>query len=266
MFDPDLAAALIATPMSGDVPRELLQRLPAWTVFIPTPWLRSSVGVFVTYDSGSVTRNGQPIHDDVMVDDLILLFVIDDQDTVFVAFFRCSEPTVSASMESQFRDVASRGPAALGANAAESERLAVELFGQPYRQTIEEVMALVLYLCSEEPDVVPVGRSAAGAGPPAPATTASPNVVEVGYRVGAALRSGGLHTGAEPGGGHHARPVPHVRAAHWHTYWYGPWNDAPARTARLRWIAPVLVNADLSDAVPTARPVRPTGREKQGKF
>ena len=128
------------------MPRELLQRLPAWTVFIPTPWLRSSVGVFVT-----------PIHDEVMVDDFILLFVIDNHDTVFVVFFRCSEPTVSASMESQFRDVASRGPAALDANAAESERPAVELFGQPYRQTIEEVMALVLYLCSEEPDIVPSG-------------------------------------------------------------------------------------------------------------
>jgi hypothetical protein len=104
VFDPDLAGALIATPTSGDVPRELLQRLPSWTVFIPTPWLRSSVGDFVTYDSGSVTRNGQAIHDDVMDDDLVLLFVIDDEDPVFVAFFRCSEPTVSASMESQFHD------------------------------------------------------------------------------------------------------------------------------------------------------------------
>jgi len=37
-FDEDLASALIATPMTSELPHSLLQQLPTWAVFIPTPW------------------------------------------------------------------------------------------------------------------------------------------------------------------------------------------------------------------------------------
>ncbi len=38
-FDPNLYAALINTPLTGDLPHELLYRLPRWCVYIETPGL-----------------------------------------------------------------------------------------------------------------------------------------------------------------------------------------------------------------------------------
>jgi hypothetical protein len=251
VFDDQLAAALVATPMNGDIPRALLQRLPSWSIYIPLPWLRDHAGVFVSYDTGRMSQPGRP--DTEMDDDLVMQFTVVDEDPL-IAFFRCSEPTIGSSMESQFRDLAMRGRAANAFNAAESDRRSQHLLGIPYRHSVEQVMSLALYLCSDEPDVVPASLGSPGTTRPSTGV-ASPNVVEVGYRVGAALRASGRGNTTGDGSQAHARPTPHVRAAHWHTYWYGPRTDSPARTARLRWISPILVNAGDEVPVPTARPV-----------
>jgi hypothetical protein len=57
-FDHDLASALIATPMTSELPHSLLQQLPTWAVFIPTPWLAVDTGVYMTYDTAQVTKDG----------------------------------------------------------------------------------------------------------------------------------------------------------------------------------------------------------------
>lgn len=44
----------------------------------------------------------------------------------------------------------------------------------------------------------------------------------------------------EPQGGHHKSPVMHVRRAHWHTFLYGEKKGK----RRLKWLPPVVVNAD----------------------
>ena len=38
-FDPDLYAALIDTPLTGDLPDALLYRLPSWGIYVETPGL-----------------------------------------------------------------------------------------------------------------------------------------------------------------------------------------------------------------------------------
>jgi hypothetical protein len=55
-----------------------------------------------------------------------------------------------------------------------------------------------------------------------------------------------------------SRPSGQVNCSqkHWHTYWYGPRDVTPAqRTAKLRWLAPILVNADERSVDVTVRPV-----------
>ena len=252
MFDDDLAAALVATPMTGELPHTLLQQLPAWTVFIPTPWLAAGTGVFVAYDSAAITQHGLPfagVTDGV--DDLILLFVSLELDKAVNVYVRCSEPTIEASIAAQERELAGRqdAPPWLGGAQAYFE----DTFGRSYRRVLEEVMSLVLYLCSEEPDAVPVTLPRRGA--IRNRRAADRQVLEVGFRVGAALRAPRAQ-GGEHGDGTHASPAPHVRAAHWHTYWYGPRDVTPAqRTAKLRWLAPILVNADERSLDVTVRPV-----------
>ena len=104
VFD-ELASALIATPMNDDIPRALLERLPSW-MSSPLPWPPEDVGAFVSYDTGRLSQPGQPDTD--MDDDLLIQFTVSDQDPL-IAFFRCSQPTIGSSMESQFRDLAARG-------------------------------------------------------------------------------------------------------------------------------------------------------------
>jgi hypothetical protein len=119
---------------------------------------------------------------------------------------------------------------------------------------VEEVMSLVLYLCSDEPDAAGVAIPRRGVRRRA-ATDGENQVLEVGFRLGAALRTDRAES-PRHGEGSHASPVPHVRTAHWHTYWYGP-RDAPATTriAKLRWLAPILVNVHSVPLDVVVRPV-----------
>ena len=57
-------------------------------------------------------------------------------------------------------------------------------------------------------------------------------------------------SGAAPGS--HASPRPHVRSAHWHTYWTGP-RDAvfPLRKPVMRWIPPLPIGMDWKREMPT---------------
>ena len=58
----------------------------------------------------------------------------------------------------------------------------------------------------------------------------------------------------QPGG--HASPRPHIRRAHWHSYWVGQKSQPEARSVVLKWLPPIPVNVlDTEDLTPTARDV-----------
>ncbi|MCK7579294.1 MAG: hypothetical protein MZV65_28560 [Chromatiales bacterium] len=84
-----------------------------------------------------------------------------------------------------------------------------------------------------------------------------PETIEVGARIGAALRRAQSEPPGEPQVGTHAGPRPRIRAAHWHLYWTGPKGGEQPQQPRVRWIPPTGVNLDLGDIEPTIRPVRP---------
>ena len=252
-FDEDLASALIATPMTSELPHSLLQQLPTWAVFIPTPWLAADTGVYVTYDTAQITKDEIAFAGvENGVDDFVLLFVSREAERAVVVFVRCSERTIGASIKAQAAELEARTdrPTWLGGADAYFE----DVLRRPYRQVVEEIMSLVLYLCSDEPDAVAVAIPRRGIRRRT-ATDHEPPVLEVGFRLGAALRA---HRAQSPGQGEgrHASPLPHVRTAHWHTYWYGPRDAAPAsRTAKLRWLAPILVNVHAAPLDVIVRPV-----------
>ena len=125
----------------------------------------------------------------------------------------------------------------------------------------DEVLPLLLYLCSEQPDIPahrppPLQRSKTTGRliPPD-----APQLWDVGVRIGAALRKSRQENrdrDQETASGGTARKRPHMRAAHWHTYWTGPRKNDQQQQPRIRWIPPLGVNLDLGDTVPTVRPVR----------
>jgi hypothetical protein len=80
---------------------------------------------------------------------------------------------------------------------------------------------------------------------------------EVGFRIGAEIRAYEERSNdpaVEYGSGLFMRP--HVRRAHWHTFWTGPRNQPELRQKRVRWLPPTPVNVRTSDdLIPTMHKV-----------
>ena len=136
-----------------------------------------------------------------------------------------------------------------------------------YTQSVTPLMNLVLYLCSinaefrdhsglrEKPKQPPMTRTRKG---PRMFPPEQPTTWDVGWRLGAALR-GTLDAVRRAGKeGSHASPRPHIRRAHWHSYWTGPM-AASERSIRVRWMPPVGVRTGNTQAIiPVLRRVLPT--------
>jgi hypothetical protein len=88
---------------------------------------------------------------------------------------------------------------------------------------------VLLYLASPEPDVTEHDVVQAGG-----SRRAGTTVIDVGWRVGSALRQAHTSSDRQLGGTVRA----HVRRGHWHTYLYGP--DRAER--RLKWVHPTIIN------------------------
>lgn len=142
---------------------------------------------------------------------------------------------------------------------------------QEGKRLVTDVLKRALYLASTEPDLTGVvrkpqffkrishGASIITTDPPRAA-----NVIGVGYRYGAAVRTwkqqeretreGGAPTGTTV--------APHIRRAHYHLYWTGKGRKEP----RVKWIAPVLVGAkDVEAIATTVRAVKPSPSKEEDK-
>ncbi len=121
-------------------------------------------------------------------------------------------------------------------------------------KVVGEFLSLVLYLCTEEPDMQ--GGDSGKPTRPKPKKTRKygeryyeakrVTVWETGFKMGKMLRdakSNATGTGV--------KRRAHVRCAHWHTYWIG---KRGKQSRVLRWIHPILVGGG-SD-IPTVRKVK----------
>ena len=253
-FDPDIAAALLDTPLHGEIPRDLLRRLPAPALFVDAPWLGEGCGVFVSMDSAH-DRAGIRAED---LDEIIFTVVASDGPAL-LTFLRLDQPTVVASIAASAAEADAAPLTYAAPEAAEDETL--RRYGRTLAQLTSELLSLLLYLASDEPDAVPsvVGRAIA----PRSTVTTVPvdmQVLEVGARLGAALRSATANQGAVAGdedgvvseeGRLVHRPVSHLRRAHWHTYWTGPKSDPALRVAKLRWVHMIQVGTNMPVTVRT---------------
>jgi hypothetical protein len=118
-------------------------------------------------------------------------------------------------------------------------------------EVLRGLLNLALYLASEEPDLSERPRPLPGLSqrrkdkPPRVYPEPDPKRIEVGWRLGAALRRA-RQEGARAATGAGKSPQPHIRRAHWHLYWTGEGSrkDPGKAQPRVRWIEPTLVGAD----------------------
>lgn len=239
-YDSDVAQALVDQPLDGELPREALYHLPFYCIFIEHKFKFQgffTVGFFawMEYDVPSRTP------------ELRLLYLMQDGVTVSSPVI-LSGGTLMDSTEALIESARKRAEQV-------PDMLMPEVDCWPEEPDLVASINMVLYLCSTEPDIPAEGelrqrRTYNPDGAPKRAAT-----LDVGTRIGAALRKAAAvqsteHSGVSSG---HASPVPHIRRAHWHHFWAGP-RDGD-RSLVVHWLPPIPVNAD-DEADPVIRPIK----------
>lgn len=281
LLDDELWDALADTDPSGDIPEEVLRRLPH-----PNPYMAFPAPVSYLAENGDTLRyegvwitGKKPVPDvgemlcstaDPDVTSLALLFsgyAVDPATgrpslaqvtgpngstykIIDTALSRVSIPLVTESLSEHITRALSTlmdpGDTPSGGKF-EDQMLPTSALGDLVRVT---VIALV-YLCSDESDIGPqqprrpVGKKRGQNDTP-------PTVYPVGYRIGAALRKHRSGERSEPGEPTGRTVAPHIRRAHFHTFRAGV-----GRTERrVKWLAPIPVNIEKGIDLPTVHKVR----------
>jgi hypothetical protein len=249
-YDDTLADALAAQPLDGKIPPEALHYLPYPCVYIErkkTIEDCETIGFFawLDYSDAKILRlqflepNGEvlPIPIPITggtIDDSILEFI---------------------KLSGERHGIKGRPMFDAGS-----------LLDSPLPKLISECVNLLLYLCSEKPDIpdeteLRTKRSRDSYGNPKRAVQ-----WDVGTRIGAALRKAterdvaeDVDDGANEATGSdtkkpHASPRPHMRRAHWHSFWTGKRNSAERKLV-LRWLPPITVNIDGIELPTVINPV-----------
>lgn len=248
-FHPALYEALVETDLEGDVPSDVLLRMPSWAVYIETP--PSENMPFPTLGFWAyLSRLGK------------------QNELELVGLWRPGADFQDASIDHE-RDVLAFSLPLGNHPVADLTRMMFDGFEQDHdpsqnrngrenanaiiNHVVSAMLSLLLYLCSEEPDIndwEPLKPKAKFFG-----TTRRWIVAkdvrqwEVGIRLGAALDPSSReirgNSTNDPGMG--SSPRPHIRRAHWHSYWIG---KRGGQTVSLRWLPPIPVNTIDDTALP----------------
>ena len=244
-FAPELYDVLVRQPLTGNLSQECLYRMPEWAVYIETPGLsyeRIPMEGFIAHldynmFSRSVDLQFAIFREGIDMPKMIALPL--GEGTLLDAMDRVDQvDMIFAGHLSNIRYIGSR---------------------DEYRQTFSSMLQLLLYLCSDEPDMPEIEhpqkrrRLSGGVRPPE-----APRVWDVGVRISTAIRNYKAGEARQPwveaeGEGHgHASPRPHVRSAHWHTYWTGPREAVfPEKKPVIRWIPPLPIGMNGRRELPT---------------
>ena len=274
--DTDAAKAVANTDWSSTViPEETLRRLPHSNpiVVFQEPFdVPIANGVVMRFECFIVTGRGDAwsgfSSDNPEIDSLDITFLgrkVDTEGNIpgmerggnsngFVSskafgLFRIITPLADMSMEERI-DQTIKSAASL--NSINSD---LEEATEVVRNMVTRCISLLVYLATDDVDAteqqvhlpvlgevprpkIPKGRSKGN--PAKPRNSEPTTVVELGYRIGAALRAYKTESGinkSEPTG---KTVAPHIRRAHLHTFTRGP-----GRSERfVKWLPPIGVNVD----------------------
>lgn len=232
-INPELFNALIETVPKGALPAELLLRMPEWCVYIETPGLlHDGNDLFGFFAHLEHDANDQRIELRLLLDrangPLAVPLHIGPW-TITEALDRvASESRKNAHLSAVQRDIPQDLPA----------QQAPDLY---------PLISLLLYVCSDGVEY----RASKTPENPQPKRTrrqdwklfpaAHPRVWNLGDKIGETLEAAKREAQEERKG-----PRPHIRRAHWHTFYAGP-RDAGVRETRVKWIPPLLIAGGESE-------------------
>jgi hypothetical protein len=256
-FDPDLEAVLASAPLDREIPGAILHGLPMWSMYLATPQFAGVRGVFVSLDAACTGPRVDAMEGPAQQDEVLLLFDTPEGAIASTVWFGTG--SLVDSLAAQELDLVEMGK---DSQLAGNRSTLARLCGRPYEEVAANVLAHMLYLCSDEPDLLRGPLREVGGGRVGRAAGGNPEGLQIwsaGYRLGAALRRARQEAAAEPGPPTGRAVAPHMRSSHWHLYWTGPRSEPQAPVLKL--LAPVAVNFRLADGEGTPRTVvRPAGQ------
>lgn len=293
-YDPEVFGKLFGTPITGKLPTEVLYRLPEWCPYIEIP------GDGIAYEKLPGRHKDNPEDDasearvrgfwmflDFAAKDEPdrLYFVLDmeeiDEESrgAFLSFSAYSLTLCGETLE-ECVEASARATVDIGAllsdgalSAEEVERDVGEIAGA-IRSAVSRLLSVRLYLCAADAEVSAADGSGRLPSNPVPKRVkkrgeklfATQEVQEwrVAWRLGARIRAAEQEereaSAAASSGVVGARKRPHIRRAHWHSFWTGPRDPARAheREKAVKWLPPIAINArESSEDMPAVvRPVR----------
>ena len=233
-FDADFYGMLAKTGVSGNLPVEILERMPAWALYFETRDLavegRHYDGFFAGLDQSD---NREQL--------ILRLHFVSLENMAILPYLL---PLGDWSVEEAVARTNEQQRHAM-------RRLNMVMTGEYTRiadQGLHSALNLLLYVCSyglEEnkaydfgsgiryPQPVKVKRCNWRLFPPP-----KPVIHRLGTEIGEETRRFAERSCAPRP---HGSPRPHIRRAHWHGYWRGPLNDQDSRKFSLKWLPPFMV-------------------------
>jgi hypothetical protein len=226
-FDPSVYESLRDMVPSGDMPVDVLYRLPEWSVYIETPgtnWFDEQLHGFwahLEYDINSQKPE--------------LRLLLDTESELVVMPIHMGKWTLTEAVDRAMAETA-RQAARININMppAPSDALAAQIYG---------LVSLVLYLCSDEPEIDDEREPGVAPTRPAPKRTKAgwrlfpakrPRIWSVGNDLGEQLRSAWA-------GGEGSKKAAHLRRAHWHGFWSGPRDGE--RRFHYKFLPPLMIGS-----------------------
>lgn len=232
-LDADLQRALGETLIVGDIPCEVLYRLPEWCVYVETPgreWLGSPLyGYWCHLEYDINTHRSE------------LRLLLDTETDLVALPIHIGPWTVTEAID---RMISESNRQVLANKIRINQPVTTDDI-QIVAAAVNPLISLLLYLCSEAPDVDDEREPGVSPSRPKPTRTKrgwrlfpaeKPRIWTVGRHLGQQLRKTSAELTVETG-----RSVkPHLRKGHWHGYWLGPRKSE--RKFIYKWIMPMIVS------------------------
>jgi hypothetical protein len=264
-IDPTIREAVMETPLAGELPMDVLLTLPEWCVYVETP----------DYVIGNTPLHGFFAHLEHDANDgrTELRMELDLGGIIDYDLLVISDPRPFDSLVPEILHLRRGGTFDEGYRAmlAEMRKRVNERkvgFAQyaeaeaevlrTARTRVPPLVSLLLYICSQTAEYRLGGESRPSRPSYAVPTKTKrgwrlfppdrPKTWFVGERLGEAIRNT-QHAAREHGD--RSGPRPHVRRAHWHSFWTGSKTDSSQRKIVLRWLPPIPVA--MAEDTPEAR-------------
>lgn len=226
-FDAMIQSALSESVVSGDMPSEILMRLPEFCLFVENQaeYFNTQTSGFFASLEYDIKTHGK---------ELRLLFVTED--ILIPVPVHIGNHTVTEAVQKALI-VAQQNA---GSYQIKNDEVMLEM-----SNAANQAISLLLYICSEAPDIVNKQYPEAKPARPQPKkikgdwrlfAAQKETVWRVGEVQGEKLRQ--AKASAEQSSTGSAK-APHVRRGHWHGFWTGAGREKFVH----RWIAPTFINA-----------------------